>query len=176
MFQKKKSPFGRIIPPFFLRKCRIWPFLNYLHDSNSIFWAQGINSEWGFGRTSTPQHTQHTMQHTHHTRHTAAHTAHIAHTTHTHTPHTPLTQCEVCSVTRKSMWKMHTSAGTQREYIEILVPIHYSTKPQPRVIVLIPLDWNPHYSSFLMKKCSYEWLICAANTVRWSVWLGRLTC
>ena len=26
-------------------------FLNYLHDSNSIFLARGINSEWVFGRT-----------------------------------------------------------------------------------------------------------------------------
>ena len=49
---RKKIPFGRIIPPFFLRKCRIWPFLNYLHDSNSIFWAQGIKSEWVLGRHS----------------------------------------------------------------------------------------------------------------------------
>ena len=48
---RKKITVGRIIPPFFLRKCRIWPFLNYLHDSNSIFWAQGIKSEWVFGRT-----------------------------------------------------------------------------------------------------------------------------
>ena len=48
---KKKIPVGRIIPPFFLRKFRIWPFLNYLHDSNSIFWAQGIKSEGVFGRT-----------------------------------------------------------------------------------------------------------------------------
>ena len=48
---RKKIPVGRIIPPFFLRKCRIWPFLNYLHDSNSIFWAQGIKSEGVFGRT-----------------------------------------------------------------------------------------------------------------------------
>ena len=39
----KKIPVGRIIPPLFLRKCRIWPFLNYLHDSNSIFWAAGMN-------------------------------------------------------------------------------------------------------------------------------------
>ena len=47
----KKIPLGRIIPPFFLRKCRIWPFLIYLHDSNSIFWAQGIKSEIFFRRT-----------------------------------------------------------------------------------------------------------------------------
>ena len=26
-------------------------FFNYLHDSNSIFWAQGIKSEWVLGRT-----------------------------------------------------------------------------------------------------------------------------
>ena len=49
---RKKIPVGRFIPPFFLRKCRIWPFLNYLHDSNSFFfWAQGIKSELFFGRT-----------------------------------------------------------------------------------------------------------------------------
>ena len=47
----KKIPFGRIIPPFFLRKFRIWPFFNYLHDSNSICRAQGTNSEIFFGRT-----------------------------------------------------------------------------------------------------------------------------
>ena len=35
----KKIPVGRIIPPFFLQKFRIWPFFNYLHESNSIFWA-----------------------------------------------------------------------------------------------------------------------------------------
>ena len=40
----KKIPFRRIIPPFFLQKCRIWPFLNFLHDSNSIFWARRIKS------------------------------------------------------------------------------------------------------------------------------------
>ena len=51
MFRKKKIPVGRIIPPFFVRKCRIWPFLNYLHDSNSFFWAQRIKSELFFGRT-----------------------------------------------------------------------------------------------------------------------------
>ena len=48
---RKKIPSGRIIPPFFLRKFRIWPFLNYLQDSNSIFRAAGINSEGFFGRT-----------------------------------------------------------------------------------------------------------------------------
>ena len=48
---RKKITVGRFIPPFFLRKCRIWPFLNYLHDSNSFFWAQRIKSELFFGRT-----------------------------------------------------------------------------------------------------------------------------
>ena len=47
----KKIPFRRIIPPFFLQKCRIWPFFIYLHDSNSIFWARGIKSEGFLGRT-----------------------------------------------------------------------------------------------------------------------------
>ena len=48
----KKIPSGRIIPPFFLRKCRIWPFLNYLHDSNSIFPGPGELIQNGFsGRT-----------------------------------------------------------------------------------------------------------------------------
>ena len=49
--KKKKIPVGRFFPPFFCRKCRIWPFLNYLHDSNTIFWAQGIKSEGFFVRT-----------------------------------------------------------------------------------------------------------------------------
>ena len=49
--KKKKSPVGRIIPPFFFRKFRIWPFLNYLQDSNSIFRAAGINWEGFSGRT-----------------------------------------------------------------------------------------------------------------------------
>ena len=40
-----KIPLGRIIPPFFLRKFRIWPFFNYLHDSNSIFRIGRMNSE-----------------------------------------------------------------------------------------------------------------------------------
>ena len=47
----KKNPRRTNYSPFFLRKCRIWPFFNYLHDSNSIFWAQGIKSEGFFGRT-----------------------------------------------------------------------------------------------------------------------------
>ena len=52
---RKKIPSRRIIPPFFLQKFRIWPFLNYLHDSNSIFRAAGINSEGVFGRTVGPR-------------------------------------------------------------------------------------------------------------------------
>ena len=48
---KKKNPRRTIYSSIFLRKFRIWPFLNYLHDSNSIFWAQGIKSEGVFGRT-----------------------------------------------------------------------------------------------------------------------------
>ena len=59
---RKKIPFGRIIPPFFLRKCRIWPFLNYLQDSNSIFRAAGINSEGFFGRTVRALRKQAYMQ------------------------------------------------------------------------------------------------------------------
>ena len=35
----------------FLQKFRIWPFFNYLHDSNSIFRARGIKSEWVSGGT-----------------------------------------------------------------------------------------------------------------------------
>ena len=62
MFQKK-IPFGRIIPRFFLRKCRIWPFLNYLHDSNSIFWAQGIKSEGVLGRTVLMMNSLHLAIH-----------------------------------------------------------------------------------------------------------------
>ena len=50
-FEKKKTPSDELFLHFVCKKCRIWPFLNYLHDSNSIFWAQGIKSEWVFGRT-----------------------------------------------------------------------------------------------------------------------------
>ena len=48
---RKKIPFQTNYSSSFLQKFRIWPFLNYLHDSNSIFWAQGIKSEGVFGRT-----------------------------------------------------------------------------------------------------------------------------
>ena len=59
-FQKKKNVSGPSNPPeelaqnvskkkksdelfLFLQKCRIWPFLNYLHDSNSIFGPRELN-------------------------------------------------------------------------------------------------------------------------------------
>ena len=45
----EKNPFRTNFSSIFLRKCRIWPFLNYLHYSNSILWAQGIKSEGVFG-------------------------------------------------------------------------------------------------------------------------------
>ena len=48
---RKKIHVGRIIPPFFLQKFRIWPFFNYLHDSNSIFRARRIKSERVSGGT-----------------------------------------------------------------------------------------------------------------------------
>ena len=48
----KKNPFRRIIPPFFSAKVQnLAVFFIYLHDSNSIFWAQEIKSEGFFGRT-----------------------------------------------------------------------------------------------------------------------------
>ena len=48
----KKIPLGRIIPPFFLRKFRIWPcFQLIIYISNSIFRARGMNSEIFSGRT-----------------------------------------------------------------------------------------------------------------------------
>ena len=50
MFQKK-VPVGRIIPPFFCKSAESDRFFIYLHDSNPIFWARRINSEWVFGRT-----------------------------------------------------------------------------------------------------------------------------
>ena len=48
---RKKILFRRIIPPFFFESSESDRFFNYLHDSNSIFWAQGIKSELFFGRT-----------------------------------------------------------------------------------------------------------------------------
>ena len=47
----KKIPVGRFIPPFFCNSAESGRFFIYLHDSNSIFWAQGIKSEWVLGRT-----------------------------------------------------------------------------------------------------------------------------
>ena len=48
---RKKIPVGRIIPPFFFGRSESDHFCNYLHDSNSIFRAGGINSEWVRART-----------------------------------------------------------------------------------------------------------------------------
>ena len=48
---RKKIPVGRFIPPFFCKSAESGRFFIYLHDSNSIFWAQGIKSEWVLGRT-----------------------------------------------------------------------------------------------------------------------------
>ena len=47
----KKNPRWTNYSSIFLQKLRIWPFFNYLHDSNSIFWAQGIKSEGVSGGT-----------------------------------------------------------------------------------------------------------------------------
>ena len=47
----EKIPLGRIIPPFFFESSEADRVINYLHDSNSIFRAAGINSEIVFGRT-----------------------------------------------------------------------------------------------------------------------------
>ena len=67
----KKIPVGRVIPPFFCKSAESGRFFIYLHDSNSIFWAQGIKSEGVLGRTV------HTYIHTYiHTNiHTYIHTA-----------------------------------------------------------------------------------------------------
>ena len=51
----KKNPFRMNYSFIFLQKFRIWPFFNYLHDSNSIFWAQGIKSEGVSGGTVSGQ-------------------------------------------------------------------------------------------------------------------------
>ena len=47
----KNNPFGRIIPPFFFESSESERVFNYLHDSNSILRAAGINSEWVSGGT-----------------------------------------------------------------------------------------------------------------------------
>ena len=48
---RKKIPVGRIIPPFFFESSESGRFLNYLHDSNSIFRARRIKSEGVSGGT-----------------------------------------------------------------------------------------------------------------------------
>ena len=48
---KKKIPVGRIIPPFFFESSESDRVFNYLHDSNSIFRAAGISTEWVSGGT-----------------------------------------------------------------------------------------------------------------------------
>ena len=50
-FEKKKIHFGRVIPPFFFESSESDRVFNYLHDSNSIFRAAGINSETFSGGT-----------------------------------------------------------------------------------------------------------------------------
>ena len=57
-FEKKKKPFGRIVPPFFFESSESDRVFIYLHDSNSIFRTTRINSEevfrlQGTSRTST---------------------------------------------------------------------------------------------------------------------------
>ena len=47
----KKNPFRTNYSSIFPSKVQNLAVLNYLHDSNSIFWAQGIKSELFFGRT-----------------------------------------------------------------------------------------------------------------------------
>ena len=48
---RTKIHFRRIIPPFFCKSAESGRFFIYLHDSNLIFWAQGIKSERVLGRT-----------------------------------------------------------------------------------------------------------------------------
>ena len=48
---RKTIPVGRIIPPFFLESSESDRVFNYLYDSNSIFRARRINSEWVSGGT-----------------------------------------------------------------------------------------------------------------------------
>ena len=64
---KKKKNRRTNYSSIFLKKFRIWPFFNYLHDSNSIFWAQGIQSEWVSGGTVLRQFTFHPKYRRHHT-------------------------------------------------------------------------------------------------------------
>ena len=50
----RKNPRRTNYSSIFLQKFRIWPFLNYLHDSNSIFRAAGINSKGEFSGARYP--------------------------------------------------------------------------------------------------------------------------
>ena len=52
----KKNPRRTNYSSIFLQKFRIWPFFNYLHYSNSIFRAWGINSELFSGCTVINYH------------------------------------------------------------------------------------------------------------------------
>ena len=61
---RKKSLSDELFLHFFCKSSESGRFFNYLHDSNSIFWAQGIISEGFFGRTvlafrgtASPRHT-----------------------------------------------------------------------------------------------------------------------
>ena len=53
MFRKKKSPSDELFLHFSSKVQNLTVFFNYLHDSNSIFRARGINSEWVSGGTVT---------------------------------------------------------------------------------------------------------------------------
>ena len=48
---RKKSLSDELFLLFFYKSVESGRFFIYLHDSNSIFWAQGIKSEWFLGRT-----------------------------------------------------------------------------------------------------------------------------
>ena len=50
-FEKKKSLSDELFLHFSAKVQNLTVFFNYLHDSNSIFWARGINSEWVSGGT-----------------------------------------------------------------------------------------------------------------------------
>ena len=47
----KKNPLDELFLHFSFESSESDRFFNYLHDSNSIFRARGINSEWVIGRT-----------------------------------------------------------------------------------------------------------------------------
>ena len=50
--KKKKIPVGRIIPPFFLQKFRIWPFFSCIYMIRIRFFGPGELNQNGFGRHS----------------------------------------------------------------------------------------------------------------------------